>query len=162
MMNLDDAQVGRIEDAVSVARQLATEAHAGQVDKVGEPYINHPARVAARSARAGVEAEAAGWVHDVVEDTTVTLDELRVAGLSESVVAAVDALTRRDGEAPEEYYRRVAGDRLARIVKCADLADNSNPRRLARLDADTRNRLQAKYDHARTRTLLGALFETGV
>lgn len=160
-MNLDDAKKGRTEDdVVWIAPRLATEAHTGQVDKAGQPYINHPARVASRAARVGAEAEAVGWLHDVVEDTTVTLEELRTAGLPESVVTAVDALTRRDGEEPEQYYQRVAGDRLAHVVKHADMADNTNPTRLARLDDDTRNRLLAKYEHART--LLAGLPENGV
>jgi (p)ppGpp synthase/HD superfamily hydrolase len=136
-------------DLIATGRRFALRAHAEQVDKAGEPYIEHPARVAATAARVGVEAEAVGWLHDVVEDSPVTLDELRAAGLPESVVAAVDALTRRDGEPAEDYYRRVAGDRLARVVKDADLADNADPARLARLDEATRVRLCAKYAHAR-------------
>jgi hypothetical protein len=65
------------------------------------------------------------------------------------VVAAVDALTRRDDEPAEDYYRRVAADPVARVVKDADLADNADPDRLARLDTATRERLSAKYAHAR-------------
>jgi (p)ppGpp synthase/HD superfamily hydrolase len=152
MLELDGDLMGRTPDEsglVETAQRFALRAHAEQVDKAGEPYVEHPARVAATAARAGSEAEAVGWLHDVVEDSPATLNELRAAGLPEPVLAAVDALTRRDGEPAEVYYRRVAGNALARVVKDADLADNAAPDRLARLDEATRVRLCTKYAHAR-------------
>lgn len=131
---------------VDVAMAWARAAHEGQADKAGQPYIGHPARVAARVA--GDEpAQAVAWLHDVVEDTAVTLSDL--AGVFPPVVlVAVDAITRRAGESPDAYYARVAADPLARKVKLADLADNTDPERLARLDAPTRARLIEKYAHA--------------
>lgn len=129
------------------AQRIATVAHTGQVDKAGRPYITHPARVAARVA-GDDHAVAVAWLHDVVEDTTVTLTDLGEQFPAE-VVAAVDALTRRDGEEPAEYYARVRRIPLALTVKLADLADNSDPQRLARLDDATRERLVAKYARAR-------------
>ena len=133
---------------VERARALATVAHHGQVDKAGAAYIGHPARVAARLTD-DPQACAAAWLHDVVEDCDVTMDDLLAQGFPEEVVRAVDALTRRDGEEPSAYYRRVAADSLALKVKYADLADNSDPERLAVLDAPTRERLIAKYAKAR-------------
>lgn len=136
----------------AAAREVATAAHAGQVDKSGAAYIGHPARVAARLT--GDDAQAVGWLHDVVEDTPVTLDDLR-RDFPDHVVAAVDALTRRPDEQPDDYYARVARDPLAVRVKLADVADNSDPARLAALDPATRDRLTAKYANARAR-LTGA------
>lgn len=134
-----------------LARRIATAAHAGQVDKAGRPYIMHPARVAGRVA--GDEfAVAAAWLHDVVEDTSVTLKDI-AAQFPIDVVTAVGALTRRSGEGPGDYYRRIRAVPLAVTVKLADLADNGDPERLALLDAPTRDRLIAKYAKARAALL---------
>lgn len=144
------------DESVDAARTLATTAHAGQVDKSGAPYIGHPARVAElvrRRAPHRPEAVAAAWLHDVVEDTPVSLDDLRSAGFGQEVLAAVEALTRHPGEPAEDYYARVLADPLALLVKRADLDDNGAPERLARLEPEVRDRLRAKYAHARS--LLG-------
>ncbi len=127
------------------AETIARAAHAGQVDKTGAPYIDHPRRVAARVE--ADEAQAVAWLHDVVEDTTVTLDEL-AEQFPASVVEAVDVLTRRDGDG-DGYYVRVRANPLALVVKLADIADNTDPARQAALDAATRQRLGLKYAHAR-------------
>ncbi|MDX6230901.1 MAG: hypothetical protein QOI76_4291, partial [Frankiales bacterium] len=94
-------------------------------------------------------AEAAAWLHDVLEDTRTTVTDLAAQGIPATVVAAVEALTRGNGEAPDDYYARVAANPLALKVKRADIADNADPERLAHLDPATRERLTAKYDHAR-------------
>ena len=138
---------------VRAARELATAAHRGQVDKAGRDYIEHPRRVvAAVAAHAAPErlpqAQAAAWLHDVVEDTDVTAEQLR-ADFPPEVVDAVEALTRRPGQDPEDYYAGVKADPIARAVKNADLDDNTDPDRLALLDAATRERLLAKYAKAR-------------
>ena len=125
---------------------LAEQAHAGQIDKGGEPYIRHPMRVM-RSVR-GLHAKMAAVLHDVVEDTGITLEELRRRGCPEAVVRAVDAVTKREGEPLDDYYARVAADPLALIVKRADIADNSSEPRLARLPRETAQRLREKYRHA--------------
>ncbi|WP_345353375.1 HD domain-containing protein [Rhodococcus olei] len=135
------------------AEQIAAAAHVGQVDKAGQPYITHPARVAARVA-GDENAVAAAWLHDVVEDTAVTLADLEESFPAE-VTTAVDALTRRRGEAPADYYARVRTVPLALTVKLADMADNSDPQRLAKLDAATRDRLIAKYARARAELTAG-------
>jgi (p)ppGpp synthase/HD superfamily hydrolase len=94
------------------------------------------------------EARAVAWLHDVVEDTAVTLDDL-AAQFPAEVVQAVRVLTRRDDDRGEEYYRRVRANPLALAVKLADIADNTDPARQADLDPATRRRLAAKYRHAR-------------
>ena len=112
-----------IEEAVA----LAALAHAGQKDKAGEPYLLHPLRVMLRLA--GEDARIIAVLHDAVEDTEVTLDDLRKKGFSEAVVRGVDALTRREGETYEAFIDRLAPDALARQVKLADLEDNMDLRR---------------------------------
>ena len=81
----------------------------------------------------GVRARAVAVLHDVLEDTAVTAEELREANLSSEVVDAVTALTRRSGQTYEQYIEQVAGNAIARSVKLADLADNlANNKRLTR------------------------------
>lgn len=143
-------------DVVALARQIATAAHRGQVDKAGAPYIGHPARVAGHAAAAGGDERvvAAAWLHDVVEDTGITPADLRAAGVPDDVVTAVVAVTKVPGEQVEDYFARVNRDPVAVAVKTADLADNTDPARLAALDDATRRRLEEKY--ARARQLLAA------
>lgn len=136
-------------DIVDRARELASMAHAAQVDKIGTPYIEHPARVAerVRAAGGGQDAEVVAWLHNVVEDTDVTLDEIDRA-FGPRIAGAVDAISRRHGEG-DDYYRRVAANPIARLVKVHDIADNTAPERAAKLDSATTARLSAKYAHAR-------------
>jgi (p)ppGpp synthase/HD superfamily hydrolase len=141
------------EALVAAARDIATTAHTGQVDQAGNDYIAHPARVAA--ALHTPQQQAAGWLHDVLEDTDVTAADLRSAGMPAAVVAAVEALTKQDGELLEDYLARLAADPVAVAVKRADVADNADPDRLGELDPQTADRLERKY--ARTRALLDAL-----
>lgn len=134
-----------------LARTLAMVSHHGQVDKVGQPYIGHPARIAAAVRAEGYndEVEAVAWLHDVVEDCPVTLDDLRRYGLSEAVVEAVDSISKRKGERFEAYYERVKANPIALVVKWHDVADNADPARLALVAPDTRERLRVKYERAR-------------
>ena len=111
------------------AIEIAAKAHAGQVDKAGQPYVLHPLRM--MLAVTTPEARMAAVLHDVVEDTAVTLDELRAEGFPASVLEAVEALTKREGEDYEAFIRRVAPNPIAREVKLADLRDNSDLSRIA-------------------------------
>lgn len=119
------------------------------MDKSGQPYIGHPARVAARTRDQGDgnQVEAVAWLHDVVEDTEVTLADVESA-FGVEIAQAVDAMTRRPDEEPDRYYARVADNPIALRVKRADIADNLDPERTARLDPATKARLAAKYEHA--------------
>lgn len=130
---------------VGEAFELALAAHAGQTDKLGEPYIAHVVRVAARTG--SDDQRIVALLHDVVEDTDVTLETVE-ARFGAEIAAAVDAITHRAGEPRADYLVRVRANRLAAAVKRADLADNANPARLARLDGDTRRRLEKKYAQA--------------
>lgn len=143
-----------MRDLVTEAKEVATQAHQGQVDKTGAPYIGHPQRVADHVSRYVASenlevARAVAWLHDVVEDTPIALAELEQR-FPPAVVTAVDAMTKRAGEEKDAYYRRVRKNPIARAVKQADLDDNTNPARTALLDPATRQRLAAKYQHART------------
>ncbi|MBO4204838.1 HD domain-containing protein [Micromonospora echinofusca] len=134
---------------VADADALAARAHHGQVDKAGRPYIDHPRAVAATLAGFGDHAVMAGLLHDVVEDTGVTLHDLRAAGYPEEVVRAVDAVTRRPDEPYLDMIRRAAADPLGRLVKLADNGHNSDPARLALLPAAQAGRLRERYAEAR-------------
>ncbi len=124
---------------------IAATAHAGQIGKDGTAYILHPVRVMMRVD--SVEAKMAGILHDVVEDTEWTLARLRAEGFSEGVLAAVDALTHREGEEYFAYVARAGGNSLARLVKLADLEDNMNVMRLAEVRDKDLDRIR-KYHKA--------------
>jgi (p)ppGpp synthase/HD superfamily hydrolase len=134
---------------------VARAAHEGQTDKAGRPYAEHLAAVAAGVCARGGDAEqiAAAWLHDSVEDDALSRQWLEQAALTARTKAIVDALTKRPGEEPEAYARRILATDGARLVKEADLAHNADPQRLAALDEPTRTRLTEKY--ARMRALLG-------
>jgi (p)ppGpp synthase/HD superfamily hydrolase len=125
-----------LEDAIV----LAAQAHRGQVGKNGEPYILHPLRMMARLD--GEAERIVAVLHDVVEDTPHSLDELRALGFSAEVVRAVDAVTRRPDETYEQFVERAATDPIARRVKLADLEDNMDVRRLQQVTEKDRERLE--------------------
>ncbi|HVT78368.1 MAG TPA: HD domain-containing protein [Acidimicrobiales bacterium] len=131
---------------VAIADAIAEAAHAGVPDKGGRPYIEHPRAVAALVE--GDDARAAALLHDVIEDTDLTEADLLAAGIPVHVVTAVAALTRREGQADVDYYATVAANELALRVKRADIANNTDPVRTARLDPATRDRLARKYAKA--------------
>jgi (p)ppGpp synthase/HD superfamily hydrolase len=128
-----------LEDAIALART----AHAGQTDKAGRPYIEHPLRVMRRLD--SEHEQMAAVLHDVLEDTATTAEDLRASGCPEPIIAAVRALTKHPGEPLELAMARAATDPIARAVKRADIADNSDPDRLAMLDPATAERLRRKY-----------------
>lgn len=136
-----------------LARDIAMRAHAGCVNpKTGEPYITHPAHVAA--CVQGDAAKAVAWLHDVVEDTELTLDDLRTAGLDEDVVRGVDGMTHRPGEEYLDFVRRAAADPLARRVKEADVRHNLDLGRIPCPGERDLERVRTKYLPA-LRILLG-------
>lgn len=130
------------------AARLAEWHHTGQLDKSGATYIDHPRRVAERLVAEGAadEVVAVAWLHDVLEDTPCTVEELLAHGASSEQMAALDALSHRERETRETYIARIAGNAIARQVKRADIDDNTDPERLALLDTTQRDRLKAKYE----------------
>lgn len=149
----------RLDDQVDRARLIALIAHAGQTDKLGADYIDHPRRIA--ESLTDPTEQAVAWLHDVLEDTPVTAAHLRAAGVAANAIDAVELLTRRPGVTPEDYYEAIRRDSIARAVKLADIADNTLSWRvdqLRALDPDVASRLTEKY--AKARRALGAEEET--
>ena len=131
---------------------IAQQAHEGQFDKSGVPYIEHVRHVSMCAGEYGIEAEIVGWLHDVVEDTSVTLDDLRLVFPVE-IVDAVDAITRRyteDTHDPEPYLGvfipRIKANTLARIVKIEDLQHNLS--RIDNLPEEQRDGMRRRYQRA--------------
>lgn len=135
---------------------IAAAAHAGQTDKAGQPYILHPLRVMLRVAQP--EERMAAVLHDVVEDTDVTLAQLRAEGFPEPVVDAVEALTKRPGETRLEAAARAAGHPIALRVKLADNAENMDLSRIPQPTPRDHARLQ---EYEAVRALLLARAEAG-
>lgn len=138
-----------LDDAIQVARR----AHEGQLDKSGRPYIAHPLRVMGHLKDEHHRMTAV--LHDVVEDTDVTLEDLTAAGCPAEVLAAVAAISKHPGESQTDYLARVKANPMALVVKRADIADNMSEDRMGRLDQATQQRLLAKYEAA-LRQLNGA------
>ncbi|WP_328133386.1 HD domain-containing protein [Brevibacillus laterosporus] len=108
---------------------MATKAHADQVDKGGNPYILHPLRVMLKMSTE--EEMIAAVLHDVIEDTKVNADDLKRAGFTESVIDAVIALTRQDGETYMDFIKRAKQNPIARTVKIRDIEDNCDLTRIS-------------------------------
>ncbi len=124
------------------AIHLATDAHKEQKDKVGKPYIMHVMRVMERCKTE--QEKIVAILHDVVEDTTTTLADLQKEGFNEKILAAVDAITQRNGESKTAYISRVKKNHLAMRVKLNDLEDNMDIRRLPKITERDVKRLK-KY-----------------
>lgn len=132
------------------AASLAFTAHLTQNDKIGAPYIEHPRAVVEILMSWGVHDEetlAVAWLHDVVEDTEVTLDYI-ITHFGPEIAEDVDAITHRKNEPRADYYARVKARPRAALVKRADIAHNTNPERMSQLDRETRKRLTVKYTKA--------------
>lgn len=110
------------------AIEIAAAAHAGQIDKAGQPYILHPIKVMLRVSTD--EERMAAILHDVVEDTPVTLLHLAEAGFAAPVLAAIEALTKKPGETRLQAAERAAANPIAKVVKLADNAENMDISRL--------------------------------
>ena len=127
-----------------LALQIAKEAHAGQVDKAGKDYILHPITVASYM-DTDVE-KAIAYLHDVLEDTSVTVDELR-NHFSNEIVDTVITLTHRKDESYFEYIQRISKSKLAKKVKVADLLHNLDITRIKEPSKQDYERLE-KYKKA--------------
>lgn len=111
------------------AIRIAVKVHKGQTDKYDAPYIGHVLRVS--GAGRTEDEKIVGALHDVVEDSDWTFDDLRKAGFAEHIVAAVKALTKQsDDEDYEHFVERTRKNPLAIRVKLNDLQDNMDVRRI--------------------------------
>ncbi|PDY36663.1 GTP pyrophosphokinase [Bacillus wiedmannii] len=130
---------------IEIAHEIAKTAHAGQVDKAGIGYIKHLETVAIFVNT--TEEKATAYLHDVLEDTEITANDLLSAGIPHNIVEAVQVLTKEKYTPYFEYLSKVKEDSLARTVKLADLKHNSDRSRLARITDNDLKRLE-KYRKA--------------
>ena len=131
------------------ALKICAEAHAGQVDKSGLPYLLHPVHLAEQMSTE--EEICAALLHDTIEDTSLTIDDLRREGIPERVLKAVSLLTHDDRIPYLDYVKEVAKDPIARKVKLADLKHNSD---LGRLDSVSEKDLKRREKYRKAAQIL--------
>lgn len=127
-----------LEKAISIA----TQAHAGQTDKSGKPYILHVLRVMMKGKTE--DEMMCGILHDLVEDTDWSFEKLKEEGFPEAVINALELVTRKNNESYSDFIERIAGNDLAIRVKLNDLEDNMDVRRLNKVTEKDAERL-SKY-----------------
>ena len=133
-------------DNTRKAIKLCFDAHAGQLDKSGLPYVLHPLHVAEQMD--DEESTVAALLHDVAEDTDYTLDDIREMGFGERVVRALALLTHDKDVPYMDYVRKLADDPIARKVKLADLAHNSDMTRFDHEPTEEDLKRMQKYREA--------------
>ena len=116
------------ESLLKRAIAIAAKAHEGQVDKAGNPYLAHPLFVMKNVA--SLELKIVAVLHDAVEDSELTLEQLRSEGFPEVLVSAIAAITKIEGEAYAAYLERVIANPIALRVKIADVTHNLDLRRI--------------------------------
>lgn len=129
---------------------IATNAHMGQFDKAGAPYILHPLRVMMRMPT--IEGKIVAVCHDLIEDTSITLRDLVYEGFTDQVVCAIDSMSKCENEPYNDYLDRVISDKLASECKLEDMRDNSNIYRLQKI-AKRHLEMIAKYHKGALRIL---------
>ena len=147
-------------EQLSMAIALAATRHAGQFDKGGKPYVLHTLRVMHYLKTDDLELMAAAVMHDIIEDTDTTYEELREMGFSERVIDAVRGMTKVRGQTPAEYLAQVLASDDSAMIKLADLRHNSDLRRLKGVtDKDLK---RAEKYHIMFATIKEHLFKKGV
>lgn len=151
----EEHQVDISHPQVGKAFAVAVNAHKEVVRKSNEPYINHPLRTALRLQQAGYNHEvvATALLHDAVEDSALTLDDLKAMNFSPRIITGVDAVTKREGEEYSEAVERAAQHPIGRLVKLSDNLDNSSEEQLKPFDEAKRAKQIRKYAPARARLL---------
>ncbi|MCP3772306.1 GTP pyrophosphokinase [Paenibacillus sp. MZ04-78.2] len=124
---------------------IATAAHQAQLDKGNQPYILHPLRLMLQAP--DNDSRIVAVLHDVIEDSDMTMEALRQEGFAEHLLEALDCLTRRENESYNRFLQRIKPNALARFVKLLDLEDNRDVRRIKNLSEKDFARLQ-KYEKA--------------
>lgn len=127
------------------AIMIATKVHAGQKDKAGAPYLLHVLRVMMSVEK--MDERIVALLHDVVEDSETTIEELANEGFSKKILRAVELLTKTEHKTYEDYIQEIKRNELARVVKLADLKDNMNISRLKTLTENDKLRIK-KYKAA--------------
>jgi len=133
---------------LSAAIRIATNAHDGQYDRGGMPYILHPLKVMHYTKSSDEEIQTIAVLHDVVEDSDVTWFDLVDACMTTRVIEAVRALTKIPGQSYDEYREAVFSNRDAMIVKLADLRHNTDIRRLKGITIKDRERMARYHEFA--------------
>lgn len=144
-MQLLDEQRNKLDQLLSLAIKVATEAHEGQLDKGGNPYILHPQAVAA--SLDNTENKIVAYLHDVIEDTDVTLDKLEKLGFTYRIVNSVRILTKSKDVSYDDYLKSVKKDSNAWHVKMADIKHNMDISRIPEPTAKDFSRIE-KYKKA--------------
>lgn len=136
-MKTENEETAKLLDKAAL---ICVTKHAGQRDKMGQAYFQHPMRVAMRCQTD--EQKMVALLHDTIEDTDVTAEYLLAEGFPQSVVDGILSVTKREGENYEDFVARAKQNPLGRVVKLHDLEDNLNALRLDRFDAD----MAARYN----------------
>lgn len=144
-IQLLDEQRNKLDQLLSLAIKVATEAHEGQLDKGGNPYILHPQAVAA--SLDNTENKIVAYLHDVIEDTDVTLDKLEELGFTYRIVNSVRILTKSKDVSYDDYLKSVKKDSNAWHVKMADIKHNMDISRIPEPTAKDFSRIE-KYKKA--------------
>lgn len=148
-------------DIVAIAREIARTAHQGQFDKANQPYIRHPeavSRIAVENLRGRPavsdtfrqQVKIVSLLHDVIEDTSVTIDDLRECKIPEACLKAVSLLTKEKDQDYWEYLTAIKQNELARAVKIADMTHNSDLSRLSTIseaDLVRRDKYRKEIDY---------------
>ncbi|ENU91688.1 hypothetical protein F971_02780 [Acinetobacter vivianii] len=134
---------------LELAISLAAERHAGQVDKANAPYILHPLRVLLNVP--DIEHKIVAVLHDILEDTTTTIDELYRLGFQTHLIDAIIALTKQEGESRIQAAQRTVQNPIARVVKLADITDNMD---LSRIQSPTMKDFERLKEYQQVRDIL--------
>ncbi|MFM6907162.1 MAG: guanosine-3',5'-bis(diphosphate) 3'-pyrophosphohydrolase [Acinetobacter tjernbergiae] len=128
---------------------LAAQQHAGQVDKANAPYILHPLRVMLNVPT--IEHKIVAVLHDVLEDTETSTEDLRKLGFQQQIIDAILALTKKAGESRLQAAQRTVQNPIARVVKLADIADNMD---LSRIQSPTIKDFERLKEYQKVRDIL--------
>lgn len=138
-------KIKNFKNQIETAVWIALHAHENQQDKAGNPYVMHPIRVAVKLQND--DEIAAAFLHDVVEDSDITLNDLKKAGFNDNVLKIVSMMTKNDGDNYDDYINRIKEYAPAARVKLADLEDNMNLMRIKDPEANDYERI-TKYKKA--------------
>lgn len=143
---MKDMRVMDLIEQLDLMILIATSKHYGQRDKSGQPYILHPISVMESVSTTEEKIVAIG--HDLIEDTNITLEDLRKIGFSESIIEALDSVTHRKNERYVDYIKRTLKNTIGIVVKKADINHNLRHDRIVGLHQKVVDRLFKKYEQA--------------
>ena len=133
---------------LELALKIAIKAHEGQTDKAGKAYILHPIRVASNCRT--TETQIVALLHDVIEDSSTTLKDLKELGFPDFLLEAIDSITKRDNESYMDFINRCSKNHIGKTVKILDLEDNMDIKRLSKIsesDISRLNKYKIAYDY---------------